>query len=147
MLGSVNKRTYNCYVVFVIKEKMDEEHINKYVEQISKITGRDVSQLESYRQMMLGDLVNGPRSAVISEWAARQTYIALGNFMTAAAMIGIDTCPIEGLEPAKYDEILGLEGSGWKTVCACPAGFRAADDKYGDVPKVRFDTKDIIIRK
>ena len=97
--------------------------------------------------MMIGDLVNGPRSHVISEWAARQAYIALGNFMTAAAMIGVDTCPLEGLDPVKYDEILGLTGSGWKTVCACPAGYRDAEDKYATSKKVRFDAKDLIIHK
>jgi nitroreductase len=135
------------HVVFVIKEKMDEEHITKFIDQTAKIRGQDVSTLEGYKKMMIGDLVKGPRSEMIAEWAARQAYIALGNFMTAAAMLGVDTCPFEGIEPQKYDDILGLTGSGWKTVCACPSGFRAADDKYADALKVRFDAKDLIVHK
>ncbi|MBC7714316.1 MAG: NAD(P)H-dependent oxidoreductase [Rhizobacter sp.] len=135
------------HVVFVIKEKMDEEHISKFIEQTAKVRNQDISTLEGYKKMMIGDLVNGPRSEVISEWAARQAYIALGNFMTAAAVLGVDTCPFEGIEPKKYDEILGLTGSGWKTVCACPAGYRSGDDKYADAKKVRFDAKDLIIYK
>ena len=135
------------HVVFAIKEKMYESHITKFIEQTAKIRGQNPADLEGYRKMMIGDLVQGPRSHVIAEWAARQAYIALGNFMTAAAMIGVDTCPLEGLDPAKYDEILGLTGSGWKTVCACPAGFRAADDKYATAPKVRFDARDVIVKK
>ncbi|MBC7429949.1 MAG: NAD(P)H-dependent oxidoreductase [Bacteriovorax sp.] len=135
------------HVVFVIKEKMDEEHITKFIEQTAKIRGQDVSTLEGYKKMMIGDLVKGPRSEVISEWAARQAYIALGNFMTAAATLGVDTCPFEGIEPQKYDDILGLTGTGWKTVCACPAGYRAVDDKYAEALKVRFDAKDLIIHK
>ena len=135
------------HVVFVIKEKMDEEHISKFIEETARTRSQDISTLEGYKKMMIGDLVNGPRSKVITEWAARQAYIALGNFMTAAAVIGVDTCPFEGIEPQKYDEILGLVGSGWKTVCACPAGYRANDDKYAEAPKVRFDRKDLIINK
>jgi len=135
------------HVVFVIKEKMDEAHITKFIEQTAKVRGVEAASMDGYKQMMIGDLVKGERSKVISEWAARQAYIALGNFMTAAALIGVDTCPLEGINPAKYDEILDLAGSGWKTVCACPAGYRAADDKYSQAPKVRFDAKDLIVHK
>ncbi|HEX7598140.1 MAG TPA: nitroreductase family protein, partial [Polyangia bacterium] len=78
------------------------------------------------------------------EWAARQTYIAMGNLLTSAAVLGIDACPFEGIEPAKYDEILGLKDSGYATVAACPLGYRAADDKYASAPKVRFEAKDVI---
>ena len=56
----------------------------------------------------------------------------------------MDACPFEGLEPDKYDEILGLAGTGFHTVCACPMGYRATDDKYASTPKVRFETADII---
>ncbi|MGZ3789671.1 MAG: NAD(P)H-dependent oxidoreductase [Bacteriovorax sp.] len=134
-------------VVFAIKEKLDEAHIDHYIHQIAKVRDLPASSMEGYKKMMMGDLVTGPRSHAISEWAARQTYIALGNFMTAAAVIGVDTCPLEGIDPLKYDEILGLAGSGWKVVVACPAGFRSHDDKYSSTKKVRFDAKDVIIHK
>jgi nitroreductase len=77
-------------------------------------------------------------------WAGLQTYIALGNFMTAAAAVGVDTCPMEGIEPAKYDAILGLAGKGFHTICACAAGYRAADDRNASVPKVRFASADVV---
>ncbi len=135
------------HVVFAIKEKMDEAHIDAFLNQTAKIRGIEASSMEGYKKMMLGDLVTGPRSHMISEWAARQAYIALGNFMTAAAVVGIDTCPLEGIDPVKYTEILGLAGSGWKVVVACPAGYRDAEDKYATSKKVRFDAKDLIIHK
>ncbi len=134
-------------VAFAIKEKLDEAHIDSYIDQIVKVRGVDASTMEGFKKVIMGDLVNGSRSQVISEWAARQAYIALGNFMTSAALVGVDTCPLEGINPAKYDEILGLPGSGWKVVVACPAGYRAADDKYSAIKKVRFDAKDLIIHK
>lgn len=135
------------HVVFVIKEKMDESHITHFIEQNAKIRGIEASSMDGFKKMMIGDLVTGPRSHVITEWAARQAYIALGNFMTSAAVLGIDTCPLEGIDTAKYDEILGLVGSGWKVVVACPAGFRAEDDKHASVPKIRFDSSEIIVHK
>jgi nitroreductase len=76
---------------------------------------------------------------------SRQAYIALGEFMTAAALLGVDTCPMEGLEPAGYDGILGLSGQGYGTVCACAAGYRAPDDKYASLPKVRFKPDDVLV--
>lgn len=135
------------HVVFAIKEKMDEKHITQFIEQTAKVRGVDAATMDGYKKMMIGDLVTGPRSQVITEWAARQAYIALGNFMTAAAVVGVDTCPLEGIDASKYDEILGLKGSGWKVVVACPAGFRSLEDKYSTTKKVRFEASDLIIYK
>ena len=133
------------HVVFAIKEKMDEEHITHFFNQTAKVRGVDASTMDGYKKMIMGDLVTGPRSHVIAEWAARQAYIALGNFMTSAAVIGVDTCPLEGIDPVKYDSILGLTGTGWKVVVACPAGYRSTEDKYATTKKVRFDAKDLIV--
>ena len=131
-------------VVFVIKEKLDEGHIDAYLKSIADTRGVELATLDGLKKMMLGDLVNGARSQVITEWAARQAYIALGNLMTTCALLGIDACPMEGIDPKKYDQILGLEGSGWKTVVACPVGFRASDDKYASMKKVRFGNSEVV---
>jgi len=140
------KQVEDCshLVVFAVKEQMDEAHVQKFIESTAKTRGVDPSTLEGYKKMMIGDVVNGPRGKVSMEWAARQAYIALGNFMTSCALVGVDTCPMEGIEPVKYDEILGLTGTGWKTVVACPAGFRASDDKYGSAKKVRFANQEVV---
>jgi nitroreductase len=131
-------------VVFSAKEDITEADVDRFIARIAEVRGVTPESLAGYKGFMMGDLVNGPRHAVIGEWAARQAYIAFGNFMTAAALLGIDTCPIEGLEPAKYDEILGLKGSGYRTLAVCPAGYRAGDDRYATTPKVRFDAMDVI---
>jgi nitroreductase len=64
--------------------------------------------------------------------------------MTSAAMLGIDTCPMEGIVPEKYDELLGLPSKGYATVVVGCAGYRAADDKSATIPKVRFHRDDLI---
>lgn len=60
----------------------------------------------------------------IYSWTARQTYIALGNMMTAAAVKGIDSCPIEGFEKEKVEEILKLDLSKYQLSCIVPFGYR-----------------------
>jgi nitroreductase len=65
--------------------------------------------------------------------------------MTAAALIGIDTCPMEGIVPTKYDEILDLPAKGYRTVVACAAGYRSTADKYAAAPKVRFPAGELVI--
>jgi len=94
--------------------------------------------------MILGDIVNGPRSKVAHEWAARQCYIALGNLMTCAAILNVDACPLEGINPSEYDNILGLNGSGYKTVMALALGYRADSDKYAKLKKVRYSNAELV---
>jgi nitroreductase len=131
-------------VVFTAKQDITETDVDRFIARIAEVRGVTAESLAGFRGFMVGDLVNGARHAIIHEWAARQTYIAMGNLLTSAAVLGIDACPFEGLEPAKYDEILGLKGSGFATVAACPLGYRGPDDKYASVPKVRFEAKDVI---
>ncbi len=66
--------------------------------------------------------------------------------MTSAAVLGIDACPLEGITPAEYDRILGLEDSEYTTAVACAMGYRSADDKYATVPKTRYNKEDVITR-
>lgn len=133
-------------VVFAAKETLTEADVDKFLLATANSRGADVSSLDGYKKVMMGDFINGARSKIVPEWNIRQLYIALGNFMTSAAMLGIDTCPIEGLNPSAYDEILGLKGSGYRVLCACPAGYRADDDKYSTSPKVRYPLNEVIVR-
>ena len=131
-------------VVFAAKQDVTEADLDRFIARTAEVRGTTVESLAGYKGYMMGDLVNGPRHAIIREWAARQSYIALGNLLTSAAVLGIDACPFEGIEPAKYDEILGLQGTGFATVAACPLGYRSADDKYASLPKVRFEASEVI---
>jgi len=63
----------------------------------------------------------------IYNWTSRQTYIALANMMTAAAYIGIDSCPIEGFEKEKVEEILELDTTKWQVSVIVPFGYRVND--------------------
>lgn len=140
------KQVVDCshYVVFTARTALTKEEIDRFIARIIEVRHVPAESLKFYRDMMIGDLINGARSKIIGEWATRQAYIALGNLMTSAALIGVDACPMEGIVPAEYDKILGLTDSGYQTVVACALGYRAANDKYATLPKVRFEAKDLV---
>jgi nitroreductase len=140
------KQVVDCshFVVFTARTEMKEVDVNKLIARISSVRGVPAESMTPYWNMMIGDVVNGPRGKAAHEWAARQSYIALGNLMTAAAVLGVDGCPMEGLNPVEYDKILKLEGSGYKTVVALALGYRAAGDKYASLAKVRYETADLV---
>jgi nitroreductase len=131
-------------VVFAIPEKVDVPYMEKYLARIAEVRGVTLESLDFYRDMMMADVIAGPRQAWVREWAARQVYIALGNFMTSAALLGVDTCPLEGIDPREYDVVLDLPAKGYNTIVACAAGYRSVDDKYATLPKVRFEKSDLI---
>lgn len=140
------KQVVDCshFVVFLARTDMKEADVDKLIQRTTSVRNLPIDALAAYRGMMLGDVVNGPRGKMAHEWAARQCYIALGNLMTAAGLLGVDACPMEGINPVEYDKILKLDGTGYKTVVACALGYRSAEDKYAKLAKVRFETKDLV---
>lgn len=135
------------YVVFAARAGNTEADVDRYLARMAEVRGVAAEALGGFKKILMGDVVHGARGQAALEWAARQAYIALGNFMTAAALVGVDTCPMEGFEPPRYDEILGLPAQGFRAVVACAAGYRAADDKYAALPKVRFSASELIDRR
>jgi len=129
-------------VVLTIKKEMNEAEVDRYVQYTAQVRHVEAESLAGFGKVIKGFLANPNLN--ISEWASRQVYIALGQFMATAAFLNIDTCPMEGFVPAKYDEILGLSELGYHSVLVCPAGYRAEDDKYASQPKVRYPQEEVI---
>ena len=132
------------FVVFTVKTGLDAAYVDRFLERTVAVRGGAVESLAGYRGMMLGSLENARAGGFLDLWQMHQVYIALGQFMASAAMLGIDTCPMEGLVPEKYDAELGLSGTGYKTVVACAAGCRADDDKYARLAKVRVPASEVV---
>jgi nitroreductase len=131
-------------VVFAIKKNLGVDEVDQYLARIAELRDVTPDSLQGFRGILLEFLGQPAESFRVNDWSARQVYIALGNFLTSAALLGIDTCPMEGIEPARYDEILGLAGQGYETVVAAAAGYRAATDKYATLPKVRYAANEVI---
>jgi nitroreductase len=132
------------YVVLAARTKMTEADIDNWIQRIAHVRQVSAEKLAAYRGMMVGDVIHGSRGKISHEWAIRQVYIALGNLMTSAAVIGVDTCPMEGIVPTEYDRVLGLTDSGYATAVACAVGYRADNDKYAALPKARFDAAELV---
>lgn len=131
-------------VVFCAKAPPTAADTNRHVERTAEVRGVPVSSLDAFRKMVEGSANRPPDEG--TAWAARQAYIALGVFLTTAAMIGVDACPMEGFDPPQFDELLGLKAHGVKSFALAAAGYRAADDKYAALAKVRLPLEEVIIR-
>lgn len=133
-------------VIFTVKHPVTADDVHRHIVRTSEVQGTPIEKLAGFEKVVAGFLEKPPYPLDLQAWSTRQVYIALGNFMTAAALLGIDTCPMEGLSPSGYDQVLGLEGTGYFTVAACPAGYRAATDRHAALPKVRHLKHEVLSR-
>jgi len=141
------KQVVDCshFVVLAAKTNLGEEEIDAFLQRTVDLRGGALESLSIYRDMMV-EFTAGMDSAALLHWAKLQTYLALGQLMANAAALGIDACPMEGINPAEYDRILGLPAKGLTTSVACALGYRSADDKYASAPKVRFEKSTLLTR-
>jgi nitroreductase len=103
----------------------------------------DLETLSGFKDMMMGDISKRTKEG-LEHWMAKQVYIALGFMLHSAAMMHIDTCPMEGFDSKKFDEILGLEKMGLNSVVLCAIGYRKDDDHTLGIKKTRFAKEDVV---
>ena len=132
-------------VVFAAMKDLQESDVDAHVARTAEVRGVTVESLGAFRQMLVGGIVQSRDQAGRQEWATRQAYIALGNLLTSAALLGIDACPMEGFVPVQYDEILGLADQGLTSVVICALGYRSPNDAYATFPKVRYPKQDLLV--
>ncbi len=130
------------FVVLTSMTHMDEAHVARFIDSVAKTRSVPVESLAGYQKVVNGFVSKLPAESQL-HWNHRQTYLALGNLMTAAAVMGIDTCPLEGLNAAEFDKILGI-GKDYVTACAVALGYRNPEDKYANSAKVRFPKTEVI---
>ncbi|MES2695719.1 MAG: NAD(P)H-dependent oxidoreductase [Verrucomicrobiota bacterium] len=132
------------FVVFATKTNLSEADVDAYVRRVAEVRGISVESLAGLRTMALRSIVQGMSEAERRNWAINQTYIALGNLVTSAALLGIDAAPMEGFERSRYDDILGLTARGLSSSVIAAVGYRATGDKYATLPKVRFAREEVV---
>ncbi|NEU27444.1 NAD(P)H-dependent oxidoreductase [Paenibacillus polymyxa] len=87
------------------------DYIKNMMENVQQLPAEVMQGKEKvYDAFLKSDFALEENERAMFEWACRQTYIALGNMMTAAAQIGIDSCPIEGFSKQDIERILSEEG-------------------------------------
>lgn len=130
-------------VVLCAKADVGNEDIDTWVERVTEVREVERESLDGYAGMMRSFIANMDGRDRLA-WARHQVYIALGQLMASAAVLGIDACPMEGILPAEYDQVLELRGSGYRTTVGCAMGYRAATDKYAGLPKVRYPREHVV---
>lgn len=128
-------------IVMCAPTVIDEAFLDRFVAQTAKARGQQVEELEGFKKMIM--MVANWDAARQQAWAKNQIYIALGNLMTVCAAMRVDCCPMEGFKAAEYDKILGLTEMGLTSIVLAPVGYRAEDDKYAKLSKVRFPQEQI----
>uniref|UniRef100_UPI003217F4C5 NAD(P)H-dependent oxidoreductase n=1 Tax=uncultured Draconibacterium sp. TaxID=1573823 RepID=UPI003217F4C5 len=122
--------------VFCNYSKIVSDDIDAFIRLTSETRGIKYSDLAGYGDFIKMKL-NEKSEAQQTNWLERQPYLSLSNLLMACAELGIDACPMEGFEPDKYNEILGLEGKGLNACVIATIGYRHNSDKSQNQPKVR----------
>lgn len=130
--------------VFATKTDMSPEYIEDFIRRTAQERGLSYDDLAGYAGYIKGSVASKD-AEFVKQWNARQTYIGLGTLLAAAAELRVDACPMEGFEPSKYDELLGLTSRGLTATVICPVGYRAEDDKLADAAKVRLPLDEFVI--
>jgi len=131
-------------LILCIENTIDEAHITKYFDTVKAIRNTSEEILKPFREQLIDSFENKPADE-ISIWAAKQAYLAMGNLLTVCATEKIDACPMEGFIPEKYDEILNLSTLGLSSVLVLPVGYRADDDMFAELKKVRRSVSETVI--
>jgi nitroreductase len=130
-------------IVLANQSTFGEELVDDYLSNVSETRGIPENDLQGYADFMKSKLMPLSESAKAT-WTARQTYIALGNLLSAAADLKIDTCPMEGFDSLQFNEMLGLTERGLNAAVLVAIGYRSKEDKTQHYKKVRRAKEDLI---
>ena len=130
-------------LIFCIDTTIDKTYIEAYFNRIKAIRSTADDILKPFKDYLIDDFESQTQND-IEDWATKQAYLAMGNLLTVCAIEGIDSCPMEGFTPEKYDEIFNLKEKGLKSVLVMPIGYRAEDDMFADLAKVRKNVNESV---
>lgn len=131
-------------IILASETNLDEAYVKHYIDHVANVRSIERKNLDAYEQMINNNVSSLDTEQRIA-WSKKQAYIALGVLLTAAADLGIDACPMEGFDAARFDELLGLKEKGLTTAVIAAIGFRAEDDGYSKLVKVRKPEEEMFI--
>lgn len=129
-------------IVFASYNAIDENYINSYLTNISNTRKIEMRDLQGFLQMLKNSVLKlTPEEQ--ATWSAKQAYLAMGNFLSAAANYKVDACPMEGFDAKQFDEILNLKERGLTSTVIAPIGYRSEEDKTQNAVKVRKSKEEL----
>lgn len=131
-------------IVFANMTQFGATEIDAYLKNVSETRQIPTDALQGYGDFMKSKITELSSEAK-ANWTAKQTYLALGNLLNAAAELKIDVTPMEGFEADKYNEILGLTEKGLNASVVATIGYRHEEDATQHYAKVRKSTEELFI--
>lgn len=131
-------------LVICIPKEYTTKEVENYFKLVQKLRQTPDSILTPFKEFLTAEIEKKTQEELFI-WNKNQAYLALGNLLTVCASEQIDSCPMEGFVPEKYDEILNLGEQNLASTLVLPIGFRADDDYMKDLKKVRKNIEDIVI--
>lgn len=138
----VGQASHLC--VFCVETKIDEAYIRTFFDRIISINNTPDEALNPFRTSVINSF-KAKSDDDVFKWGAKQAYLAMGNMLTVCATQGVDACPMEGFDPVEYDRFFKLNEQGLRSVLVMPIGYRAKDDMFGAMKKVRKPLNESII--
>lgn len=134
-------------LVFAAYAELSDEKINQYMQRIASTRNQDLSELEKFKMGIKG-FTSKMSEQEFKSWTAKQTYIALGTAMTAAAHLEVDSTPMEGFDNSAMDELLNLQSQGLFSTVMLAVGYRDAEkDFLAKAKKVRKSSEELFLVK
>lgn len=131
-------------LIICIQKEYTSEEVTKYFNLVKQVRNTPDEITNPFKEFLTAEIdKKTPEELLI--WNKNQAYLALGNLLTVCAVEQIDSCPMEGFIPEKYDEILGLGKHNLTSTLVLPVGFRADDCYMKDLKKVRKKLEDSIL--
>lgn len=131
-------------LVFANITNFGETEIDQYIANMAETRGIPVESVKGYADFMkmkITALTEEDRN----NWTSKQTYLALGNLLNAAAELKIDVTPMEGFEPENVNEVLGLKELGLNASLLATIGYRHEEDATQHYKKVRKPKNELFI--
>ena len=131
-------------LVICIPKQYSSEEVKKYFSLVQEIRNTPAEINQPFKEFLTAEIEKKTQEELFL-WNKNQAYIALGNLLTICALEKIDSCPMEGFIPEKYNEVLKLDTHNLTATLVLPVGFRAEDDYMKDLKKVRKNLQDVVI--
>ncbi|QNM85934.1 NAD(P)H-dependent oxidoreductase [Polaribacter pectinis] len=131
-------------LVICIPKEYTALEVEKYFELVKKIRNTPDAIIKPFKEFLTAEISSKKQEELLI-WNKNQAYLALGNLLTVCALEKIDSCPMEGFIPEKYDEVLNLNNQNLTSVLVLPVGFRADDCYMKDLAKVRKNLTETVL--
>ncbi len=133
-------------VVFCARRELDEAHLGAVLAQEESDGRFATPEAKAGQANSRGFYVALHRDQLqdVPAWVDRQVYLSLGSLLLGAAALGIDACPMEGIDTAALDAALDLEAQGLRSVVMVALGYRSAQDFNGSLPKSRLPMASVV---